>query len=126
MVPVLKKLKDWILYVHIVAQVNHRGLGVKVETNYLRDNDLIPRHSFLSTTFSIFINGVLKFMCVFACSLVNDKANLSSELSECKHSKSILIVMTLVMPWLRDVFHLKPKSIAISILLCKLRSFNNS
>ena len=22
---------------HIVAQVNHRGLGVKVETNYLRD-----------------------------------------------------------------------------------------
>ena len=59
MVPVLKKLKVWILYVHIVAQVNHRGLGVKVETNCLRDNDLIPRHLFLSTTFAIFINGLL-------------------------------------------------------------------
>ena len=64
MLPVLKKLKVWTLYVHIVAQVNHRGLGVKVETNCLRDNNLIPRHSFLSTTFYIFINGVLKFMCV--------------------------------------------------------------
>ena len=64
MVPVLKKLEVWTLYVHTVAQVNHRGLGVKVETNYLRDSNLIPRHSFLSTTFSIFINGVLKFMCV--------------------------------------------------------------
>ena len=63
MVPVLKKLKVWVLYVHIVAQVNHRGLGVKVETNCLRDS-LIPSHSFLSTTFSIFVNGVLKFMCV--------------------------------------------------------------
>ena len=31
MVPVLKKLKVWTLYVHIVAQVNHRGLGVRVE-----------------------------------------------------------------------------------------------
>ena len=30
MVPVLKKLKVWSLYVHIVAQINHRGLGVKV------------------------------------------------------------------------------------------------
>ena len=49
---------------HIVAQVNHRGLGVKVETNYLRDSNLIPCHSFLSTTFSIFVNGDLKFMCV--------------------------------------------------------------
>ena len=49
---------------HVVAQVNHRGLGVKVETNCLRGSNLIPRHSFLSTTFSIFINGVLKFMCV--------------------------------------------------------------
>ena len=49
---------------HIVAQVNHRGIGVKVETNYRRDSDLIPRRSFLSMTFSIFINGVLKFMCV--------------------------------------------------------------
>ena len=28
--------------------------------------------------------------------------------------------------WLRDTFHLKPKPIAISVLLCKLRSFNNS
>ena len=28
MVPVLKKLKVWTLYVHIVAQVNHSGLGV--------------------------------------------------------------------------------------------------
>ena len=78
MVPVLKKMKVWTLYVHIVAQVNHRGLGVKVETNCLRDSDLIPRHSFLSTSFSIFINGVLKFMCVFVCSLVADKANRSS------------------------------------------------
>ena len=49
---------------HIVAQVNHKGHGVKVETNCLSDNDLIPRHSFLSTTFSIFIDGVLKFICV--------------------------------------------------------------
>ena len=126
MVPVLKKFKVWTQYVHTVAQVNHRGLGVKVETNFLRESDLIPRHSFLSTTFSFFINGVLKFMCVFACSLVADKANHSSELSKCKHSKSILKMMTLVMPWLRDIFHLKPKPIAISVLLCKLRSFNNS
>ena len=51
MVPVLKKMKVWILYVHIVAQVKHRGLGVKVEKG------LIPRRSFLNTTFSIFING---------------------------------------------------------------------
>ena len=29
--PVLKKLKAWTLYVHIVAQVNHRSFGVKVE-----------------------------------------------------------------------------------------------
>ena len=64
MIPVWKKLKVWTLYVHIVAQVNHRGLRVKVETNYLRDSNLIPRRSFLSTTFSIFINGALKFMCV--------------------------------------------------------------
>ena len=120
MVPVLKKLKVWILYVHIVAQVKHRA-RVKVETNYLRDSNLTPRHSFLSTTFSIFINGVLKFMCVFACSLV-----LSSELSKCKQNKSILKVMALVMPWLRDIFHLKPQPIAISVLLCKLLSFNNS
>ena len=68
MVPVLKKLKVWTLYVHIVAQVNHKGLGVKVETNCLSDSNLIPRHAFLSTTFSIFINGVLKFMgvCMFS------------------------------------------------------------
>ena len=78
MVPALKTLKVWPLYVHIVAQVNHRGLGVKVETNYLRDSYLITRHSFLSTSFSIFINGVLKFVCVFVCSLVADKANRSS------------------------------------------------
>ena len=64
MVPVLKNLKVWTLYVHIVAQVNHRGLGVKVETNCLRDSDLIPCHLFLSTTFSNFINGVLKFVCL--------------------------------------------------------------
>ena len=64
MVPVLKKLKVWTIYVLIVAQVNHRGLWVKVETNCLRDSNLIPCHSFLSTTFSIFINVVLKFMCV--------------------------------------------------------------
>ena len=44
MVPVLKKMKVWTLYVHIVAQVNHRGVGVKVETNCLIDSDLIPRH----------------------------------------------------------------------------------
>ena len=126
MVPVLKTLKVWILYVHVVAQVNHRGIGVKVEINCLRDSDLIPRHSFLSTTFSILINGVLKFMCVFAYYLVADKANLSAELSKCKQGKSVLKVMTLVMPWLRDIFHLKPKPVAISVLLCKLRSFNNS
>ena len=108
-VTVLKKLGVWTLYVHIVAQFNHRGLGTKVETNCLRDSELIPRHSFRSTTFSIFINRVLKFVCVFACSFVADKANLSSELSECKQSKSILKVMTPVMPCLRDIFHLKPK-----------------
>ena len=96
---------------------------MKVKTNCLRDSDLIPRHSFLSMTFSIFINRVLKSMCVFPCSLVADKANLSSELSKCKQSKSILKVTTLVMPSLRDIFHLRPKPIAISILLCKLRSF---
>ena len=68
MVPVLKKLKVWTLYVHIVAQVNHRDLGMTVETNCLRDSNLILRHSLLSTTFSIFINGVFKFMfgCVFS------------------------------------------------------------
>ena len=55
---------------HIEAQVNHRGLGLKVETNCLRGSDLIPRHSFLSTIFSIFINGVLKFMCVCVCLLL--------------------------------------------------------
>ena len=32
MVSVLKQLKVWTLYGHIVAQVNHRGLGVTVET----------------------------------------------------------------------------------------------
>ena len=53
---------------HIVAQVNHRVLGVKVESNCLRESDLIPRHSFLSTAFSFFINGVLKFLCVFVFS----------------------------------------------------------
>ena len=62
---------------HIVAQVNHMGLGVKVETNCLRDSDLIPRHSFLSTTFSIFSNGLLKFICVFACFLAADKPILA-------------------------------------------------
>ena len=36
---------------HTVVHVNHRGLGVKVETNCLRDSNLIPRHSFLSMTF---------------------------------------------------------------------------
>ena len=116
----LKKLKVLTLYVHIVAQVNHRGLVVKVETNCLRDSNPILRYSFLSTTFSIFINAVLK-LCVFACSLV-----LSSELSKCKQSKSILKVIALVMPWLRDIFHLKSQPIAISVLLCKLRSFNSS
>ena len=53
MVQVLKKLKFWTLYMHIVAQVNHRSLGMKVETNCLRDSELIPRHSFLSITFSM-------------------------------------------------------------------------
>ena len=48
-------------------------------------------------------------LCVFACSLVADKTNFSSGLSKCKQSKSILKVMTLVMPWLRDIFHLKSK-----------------
>ena len=41
MVPVLKKLNVWTLYMHIVAQVNHRSLWVKVETNCLKDSDLI-------------------------------------------------------------------------------------
>ena len=36
--PVLKKSKVWTLYVHIVAQVNHSGLRMKVETNCLRDS----------------------------------------------------------------------------------------
>ena len=71
---------------NIVAEVNHRGLGMKVETNCLRDSDLIPRHSFLSTTFSICIDWVLKFMCVFVYSLMADKANLSSEFSKCKQT----------------------------------------
>ena len=44
MVPVLKKLKVWTLYLHTVAQVDHRVLGVKVETKCLRDSNLIPRH----------------------------------------------------------------------------------
>ena len=78
---------------------------MKVETNCLGDSDLILPQSFLSTPFSIFIYGVLKFVCVFACSLVADKVNLSSDLSKSKQSKSILKVMTLVMPWLRDIFH---------------------
>ena len=39
---------------------------------------------------------------MFVCSLVADKTNFSSELSKCKQSKSILKVMTLVMPWLRE------------------------
>ena len=53
---------------------------------------------------------------MFVCSLVADIANFNSELSKCKQSKSILKVMTLMMmmPWLRDIFHLKPKPIAIS------------
>ena len=67
---------------HIVAQVNHRGLGMKVKTNCLRNSDLIPRHSFLSTTFSILINRVLKFLCVCVFS-GGDKTNFSSELSKC-------------------------------------------
>ena len=44
-----------------------------------------------------------------------DKANLGSELSKCKQSKSILKVMILVMPCLRDIVHLKTKHIAISV-----------
>ena len=48
----------WNLYLHSVAQVNHRGLEEKVETNCLRDSDLIPRQSFLNTTFSVIINHV--------------------------------------------------------------------
>ena len=48
MVPVLKKLKVWTLYVHIVAHDNHRGLGVKVETNCLRDNNLISEYDLLN------------------------------------------------------------------------------
>ena len=42
---------------HSVAQVNHRGLGVKVEINCLKDSDLIPRHSFLSRTFQSSLMG---------------------------------------------------------------------
>ena len=45
MVPVLKKLKVWTLYVHIVAQVNHRGLGVNGETSSLTfEYDLFNLH----------------------------------------------------------------------------------
>ena len=29
---------------HNIAQVNYRGLGVKVATHCLRDSNLIPRH----------------------------------------------------------------------------------
>ena len=84
---------------HVVAQVNHRGLGVKVETKCLRDSDLIPRQSFLSTIFSILINRVLKFMCVFACSLVADKANLSSELYAWPYPPGINCLMSYKMPY---------------------------
>ena len=55
-----------------------------------------------------------------------DKASVSSELSKFKQSKSTLKVMTRAMPWLKDIDHLKPKPIAISVLLCKLCSFNNA
>ena len=61
-----------------------------------------------------------------------DKANFSSELSKCEQSKSSLKVMTLVIPWLRDTFHLKPKPIAISyncfahLITLKTFLFNNS
>ena len=120
MVLVLKKLKFWTLYVHIVAQVNHRSLGVKVETNYLRDSDLTPRHSFPSTTFSIFINGVCACLRVLRW-LIKPILALNAN-----RASATLKVMTLVMLWLRDIVHLKPKPIAISVLLCKLRSFNNS
>ena len=48
MVQVLKKLKVWTRYGHIVAQVNHRGLGVKEETNCLRDSDLSDPSSLIS------------------------------------------------------------------------------
>ena len=75
---------------HIVAQVNHSGLGVKVEKNCLRDSDLIPCHSFLSTTFPIFINGVLKFMCVCVFSGA-DKTNFSSDCLNA-NSKSVLLL----------------------------------
>ena len=64
---------------------------------------------------------------MFACSLVADKTKYSSELSKCKQRKSIQKVMpTLVMPWLRHIFHVKTKGIAIFVLLCKFRSFNHS
>ena len=59
MVPVLKRLKVWTLYVHVVAQVNHRGLGVKVETNCLRDSDQIPRQ------YHLLVMCLLYYDCVF-------------------------------------------------------------
>ena len=126
MVPVLKKLKVWTLYVHIVAQVNHRSLGVTVETNCLRDSNLIPRHSFLSTLVGPFQSSLMGFesLCVFACSRMADKANLSSEWSKCKQSKAILKVMTQVMPWLRYI-SFKTKTYCHFFLLCKLRSYNS-
>ena len=123
MVLVLKKLEVWTLYVHIEAQVNHRGLGVKVETNW--DSDLIPRHSFQSTTFS---NWVLKFMCVFVCSLVAYKANLRQSCVFVEKSPGDLSVYSEVgirTSLSQYRFHLKQKPIAIAVLLCKLRSFNN-
>ena len=63
-------------------------------------------------------NRVLKFMGTSACSLMADKAN---QLSKCKQSKSVLKVMT---EEYTDI-SFKTKPIAISVLLCKLRSFNN-
>ena len=118
---------------HIVAQVYRRGLGVKVETNCLRASDLIPRHSFLSTSFSIFINEVLK-CCVCVCvvfvcacvrvvwwlikqTLVLNCLNAEQVNSESDDSGDALA---------ERYISFKPKPIAISVLLCKLRSFNNS
>ena len=79
----------------------------------------------LNTTVSIIINWGFK---VYACLRVLWWPIKAISALNCLNANR---AMTLVMPWLRDIFHLKPKPIAISVLLCKLRSnflffFNNS
>ena len=78
---------------------------VKVSSNYE-----MVRGTALWKTFGVLRELMLKFIYVFACSLVADKANFISELSKWKQSKSVLKVMTLVMPWLRDLWYISFKT----------------